>query len=50
MRAGACGVRKLNLAIKTGRTKDMSVQHFLPREATFPSMQLHKYNGALIES
>lgn len=50
MSVGACGVRKLYLAIKTGRTKDMLGQHFLPREATFPSMQLYKYNSALIES
>lgn len=50
MTAGAWGVRKVCLAIKTGRTKDMSVWHFLPRGATFPSMQLYKYHSALIES
>lgn len=50
MRAGAWGVGKLYLAIKTGRTKDMSVRRFLRREAAFPSMQLYKYNSALIES
>lgn len=29
---------ELYLAIDIGRTKDTSVWHFLPHEATFPSM------------